>query len=86
MTQTVTIRELQAHASEILAQLHAGDEVIVEDAGKPLAKISPVPAATQAKPGPRPLGCCKGQIWIAPDFDEELPAEFWTPSDDPLTK
>jgi hypothetical protein len=35
---------------------------------------------------PRPLGLFKGKMWMAPDFNKELPENFWCPPDDPLTK
>jgi antitoxin (DNA-binding transcriptional repressor) of toxin-antitoxin stability system len=77
MTQTVTIKQLQEHAGELLASLGAADEIIVSDGGKPLAKISSA-AAQNGKPAqPRESGFWKDQIQTTPDFDQPLPDSFW---------
>lgn len=86
MTRTVSIQDLQAHTADLLAGIAADEEIIVEQNGQPLAKISAMPGKPAAKRGERQLGMFKGQIWVAPDFDDELPEEFWCPPDDPLTK
>jgi antitoxin (DNA-binding transcriptional repressor) of toxin-antitoxin stability system len=71
---------------ELLAQVAEGDELGVEDAGQPVACITPMPSKPAATRGKRQLGFWKDKIWTAPDFDEPLPEEFWCPPDDPLTK
>ena len=37
----VGIRELRAHLSRYLDQVREGDEIVVTDRGKPIARISP---------------------------------------------
>ena len=46
-----------------------GEEIVIARAGRPVARLVPLKIRTQR----RPLGIWKGQIWIAPDFDEPIP-------------
>ena len=39
----VAVRELQARLSEYLAQVKAGEEVVVTERGKPVARLLPIP-------------------------------------------
>jgi antitoxin (DNA-binding transcriptional repressor) of toxin-antitoxin stability system len=75
MTRTVTIQQLQQNADSLLANLGESDEIIIADAGKPIARISPTnkPKLT----GPRESGFLKGQIHTTEDFDDPLPDSFW---------
>ncbi|HUO08258.1 MAG TPA: type II toxin-antitoxin system prevent-host-death family antitoxin [Phycisphaerae bacterium] len=84
MTRVFPIQDLPVATRELLAQITTNDEVIIEDAGQPIARITAVPHEEPRKSRP-PLGIFQGQIWMAPDFDDELPLEFWCPPDDPLT-
>jgi antitoxin (DNA-binding transcriptional repressor) of toxin-antitoxin stability system len=68
----VTIRnvsEAKAELSALLVLVEQGEEVVIARAGKPVARLMPFgrPSA------PRKLGALRGQIWIAPDFDEPIP-------------
>ena len=61
-----TISRLKASLSEYLAAVRAGEELIVTDRGKPVAKIVRYePAGSH-----RRLGLFAGQIEISADFDE----------------
>lgn len=86
MTRIIPIQELPPLTRELLAQIAQGDELVVEDAGQPVARITPMPAKPPSASGKRQLGFWKGKIWTSPDFDEPLPEDFWCPPDDPLTK
>ena len=77
MTKTVSISEAQTQLQSILALAHNGDEVIIEENGKPIAKITPIIEAEQPAPKPRVFGLGKGKTWMSDDFDDELPDEFW---------
>lgn len=77
MTKTVSISEAQTQLQGILALAHNGDEVIIEENGKPIAKITPIIEAEQPAPKPRVFGLGKGKTWMSDDFDDELPDEFW---------
>ncbi len=65
------IQEAKTHLSRLVERAHAGEEVIISKAGKPMAKLVPyIP--------PRPVrkgGFLQGQIWESDDCwepDEEL--------------
>ena len=75
MTQTVSVGEAQEKLPDLLAQALAGDEVIITEDGKPVARLVPVPASTPRKK--RVAGLNRGAIWTSEDFDEPLPDEFW---------
>lgn len=67
---TVTIEEAQKKLPELIAQLAAGEELIITAAGQPLAKV-----ISQASPTTpvRRLGTLRGSVlYMAPDFDEPL--------------
>lgn len=67
----VNIYEAKTHLSRLLKRVRAGEEVIVAEAGKPVARL--VPYET---PGPRNLGGDEGKVWVADDFDAPLPEEI----------
>ncbi len=72
MTRTVNIDEAKNQLQDLLALAAEGNEVIITDEGKPLAKL--VPIAIQKK---RIAGLNRGQIWTSEDFDAPLTDEFW---------
>jgi len=69
MSTTVTMEEAQANLPELVARLTGGDEVIITQDQKPVAKL-----IRQAPTGrkPRKPGNCKGMITIVSDDDEHL--------------
>ncbi|HEX8072554.1 MAG TPA: type II toxin-antitoxin system prevent-host-death family antitoxin [Pyrinomonadaceae bacterium] len=73
MTRTVSVNEAKNQLPDLLARAAAGDEVIITDEGKPLARLVPVTAPAKR----RVAGLNRGQIWTSEDFDEALPDEFW---------
>ena len=66
----VSVAEAQTQFAEMLRRAEAGEEVEVTRDGQPILRITPVPRGG-LKPGF--FGAMKGQIWIAPDFDDPLP-------------
>lgn len=68
----VNMHEAKTQLSKLVQRAAAGEEIIVARAGEPVAKIV---AYTAPPKKPRVPGSMKGQIWIAPDFDE-IPEEF----------
>lgn len=66
MSDTFNVHEAKTHLSRLLERAEAGEEIIIARAGRPVAKLVPY----QPKRAPRKFGQWKGQIWIAPDFDE----------------
>lgn len=65
----VNVHEAKTHFSRLLAQVEAGEEVVIARAGKPIARLVPYEVRT----GPRPLGIDRGLVEIADDFDAPLP-------------
>lgn len=67
----VKIHAAKTNFSRLIQEVEQGKEVIVQRGDKPVAKI--VPYVEERK---RPkFGALKGQIWMAPDFDE-IPEDF----------
>ena len=75
MTRTVSVDEAQEKLQDLLAQALAGNEVIITEDGKPVARLVPVPVAPLKKK--RVAGLNRGTIWTSEDFDQPLPDEFW---------
>ena len=74
MTQTVSIDEAKKRLQDLLALASEGNEVIITDEGKPLARLVPIATSGNKK---RTAGLNRGEIWTSDDFDEPLPDEFW---------
>jgi antitoxin (DNA-binding transcriptional repressor) of toxin-antitoxin stability system len=68
-TKTVDIEKTQSNLKELLSQVVDGQEIVIMEGDKPIARISPI---TQRVPGLHP-----GAIWTSEDFDEPLPEDFW---------
>jgi prevent-host-death family protein len=66
VTKQVNVYEAKAQFSKLLAQVEAGDEIVIARHGKPVARLVPL----QRTAVPRQLGSLRGKIWMAPDFDE----------------
>ena len=49
-----------------------GEEIVIAKAGKPRARLVPVPTAHK----PRRPGGGKGKVWVADDFDAPLPPDL----------
>jgi prevent-host-death family protein len=67
----VNIHEAKTHLSRLLERVARGEEIVIGKAGKPIAKLVPYKAETEA----RSPGAWRGRVRIAPDFDE-LPSEI----------
>ena len=66
MSVTVNVHEAKTHFSKLLAQVSAGEEIIIAKAGKPVARLAPIEPKAAKKRVP---GIDKGKIWMADDFD-----------------
>lgn len=73
MSKTVDIREAQAQLPELVLRALAGDDVIISEGDKPVARLVAVGATSQR----RVADLNKDEIWTSDDFDEPLPEEFW---------
>lgn len=64
------IHEAKSNLSRLIELALAGEEVVINKAGKPVARLVPYTAMKKA----RRLGIWKGRIRISPDFDELPPS------------
>jgi prevent-host-death family protein len=65
------IHEAKTHLSRLVERAAAGEEIIISKAGRPVARLGPIPRAVT----PRKPGRWRGRVVIHDDF-EELPAEI----------
>jgi prevent-host-death family protein len=82
--EQVNMHEAKTHLSRLVERVEKGEEIVISRAGKPAAKLVPVP---QAKPGKRKLGGWEGQGWMVSDeemakVDKEIAEEFYGPEDE----
>lgn len=75
MTKTVNLNE-NISIETVIALTKNGDEVVLEENGKPIAKVTPIEESEQSKPQQRVFGLGKGTAWMSEDFDDELLNEF----------
>ncbi|MGI8638335.1 MAG: type II toxin-antitoxin system Phd/YefM family antitoxin [Pyrinomonadaceae bacterium] len=74
MTKTVSINEVSIQT--VIALTRNGDEVVIQENGEPLAKVSPIEKPREQKQ--RIAGLGKGEgYFMSEDFDDELPNDFW---------
>ncbi|MEW6130662.1 MAG: type II toxin-antitoxin system prevent-host-death family antitoxin [Acidobacteriota bacterium] len=67
----VTIEEAKAQLSGLLQRVSMGEDVIICEGGKAIAKL----VTTQQRPR-RKLGEDAGKGWVADDFDAPLPDDI----------
>ena len=79
----VNMHAAKTNLSKLIARAQAGEEVVIANAGKPVARLTPIvaPAAHGVEEPAMPswMGSLKGQIWISPDafeLDEDLIRDF----------
>ncbi len=77
MTKTLSINEISIQT--VIKFAKSGDEIVLEEDGKPIAKITPITAIEQTAPNQqRVLGLGRGKgYFMSDDFNDELPDEFW---------
>ena len=67
----VSIEEVKTQLATLLEQVATGEDVIIIESGKPVAKI-----VTIEQPKRRRLGEDVGKGWVADDFDAPLPYDL----------
>ena len=81
----VNIHAAKTNLSKLIARAQAGEEIVIANAGQPVARLMPLTVPTRVAGGveepalPSWMGSLKGQIWIAPDAfeqDEDLIRAF----------
>ncbi len=73
MIHTVALQETQGQLLELLALTLKGDEVVITENDKPVARLVPAEEAGAAEtvlPRKRIAGLNRGSIWVSDDFDE----------------
>ena len=66
---TSTIDEAKSQLARLIGLAEKGEKIVIARAGKPVARLVPYRQAE----GPREGGQWRGQVHIAPDFDELPP-------------
>ena len=66
---TSTIDEAKSQLARLIGLAEKGEEIVIARAGKPVARLVPYRQAE----GPREGGQWRGQVHVAPDFDELPP-------------
>jgi len=74
---SVNMHEAKTHLSKLVERVEGGEEIVISRAGKPAAKLVPVPK----KLGPRKLGGWEGKMQMPSDeewkkMDEEIEQMF----------
>ena len=81
--QTVTVEEAQSQLSRLISQIGNGEDVVITQDDKPIAKLVPVGAQEIQTDKPRPqFGSAKGMFTLAPDFDAPDTDNFLVPQED----
>jgi prevent-host-death family protein len=68
--KTVTIHKAKTTLSQLIADVEAGEEVIIARGKEPVAKIVPI-----LKRGKRKFGSMRGKAKVGPEFFDPLPEE-----------
>ena len=66
---TSTVDEAQSRLAQLIGLAEKGEEIIIAQAGKPVARL----IAYRQPDGPRQGGQWRGQVRIASDFDQLPP-------------
>lgn len=66
---TITIAEAQAKLAEVIHKLTPGEELLITENNRPVAKLTGAGAAVSQRPGP---GLCKGMLTIVADDEDHL--------------
>jgi antitoxin (DNA-binding transcriptional repressor) of toxin-antitoxin stability system len=66
---TATIQEAQVHLSSLIAQLKPGEELVIIERNRPVARLV---AEQSEEPGPRKPGIAIGKLKIIEDDDAHL--------------
>jgi prevent-host-death family protein len=81
MARTINLYAAKTDLSNLVERAAAGEEIVIAKNGKPKARLVGLTARKRLR---RPglwsaKGKAKAKLWIAPDFDEPLPAEVLSP-------
>jgi antitoxin (DNA-binding transcriptional repressor) of toxin-antitoxin stability system len=83
MTTIINIETSKLQLSDLLALVRSGNEVIVQEADTPVAKLILAAVPQERKKSQRHgPGLFAGMITMREDFDDELPMSFWLGEDE----
>lgn len=71
MSIDVSVPEAATQLAELVNRVRSGEEVIISEAGVPVARLLPIRQKPRRIPGQD-----KGKVVIAPDFNDLLPEEI----------
>lgn len=66
--KVVNVHEAKTHLSRLIQEALEGEEIVIARGNEPLVRLVLVESARPK----RSLGWAKGQVTMAPDFDEPL--------------
>ena len=66
------LHEAKSSLSQLVDRASSGEEIIITKAGKPMAKLVPMPQVRK----PRVPGGWEGKVVISDDFDAPLPEDL----------
>ena len=72
MTETLNINEISTEI--IIKSVKSGDEIVLEENGEPIARITPIQKPKEIKK--RTAGLGKDTMWMSDDFDKDLAEEI----------
>jgi prevent-host-death family protein len=76
MEKTVNIHAAKTNLSSLIAEVEAGQEVVIARAGKPVARLVPIGKRSIAHARRKVTGSLKEKIRFRHDFDEPLPEDI----------
>ena len=71
MTKSVGVHEAKTHLSRLIDRVRAGEEIIIERRGHPVARLVPL----EDTPRPR-FGSARGTVVVHEDFDDPFPDDI----------
>jgi prevent-host-death family protein len=69
VVEPVNIHDAKTHFSKLIERVLLGEEVVIAKAGRPVAKLVPIPPEAHI----RLPGSARGAFVVPPDFDAPLP-------------
>ena len=69
--EKINVHDAKTHFSRLLERALEGEEFVIAKAGKPVARLGPLPARVRK----RRLGALDGKFRIPDDFNDPLPRE-----------
>ena len=77
----VNIHEAKTNLSKLIAAMEGGERVVIQRAGKPVARLMPMEDAIASpaiqKKREALFGCMKGKLILSDDWDDDLPDAMW---------